>query len=81
VFNGASGARPPAAAVSVGFHGVVEFSGVNEFKVFVNDGDFHLSKVLLRNRISLSVAALLLAVLHLFVAQIISLCICRCVTD
>lgn len=43
MFNGASGAGPPAAAVSVGFHGAVELSGVNEFKVFVNDGDFHLS--------------------------------------
>ncbi len=43
MFNGASGAGPPAAAVSVGFHGAVELSGVNEFKVFINDGDFHLS--------------------------------------
>lgn len=43
MFNGASGAGPPAAAVSVVFHGVVELSGVNEFKVFVNDGGFHLS--------------------------------------
>lgn len=58
MLNGASGAGPPAAAVSVGFHGVVELSGVNEFKVFVNDGDFHLSEeVLLRNRRSHSLAA------------------------
>lgn len=50
MFNGASGAGPPAAAESVGFHGAVELSRVNEFKVFVNDGDFHLSEILLSNR-------------------------------